>query len=68
MLVPTNNKDFLKDTETGALVNQNPGALQEHKKKIEQFKSIDNMKSEINTMKDDISSIKTMLELILKKV
>lgn len=55
--------DFVKDAETNALLNTNLEALAQHRLKRKQTMRIRNMEDEINMLKEDLSKIKTHLNL-----
>lgn len=55
--------DFVKDSETNALINTNLDALTNHKQKRKQAMRIRNMEDEINILKKEILKIKTHLNL-----
>lgn len=55
--------DFVKDAETNALLNTNLDALAQHRLKRKQTMRIRNMEDEINMLKEELSKIKTHLNL-----
>lgn len=55
--------DFVKDAETNALLNTNLDVLAQHRQKRKQTMRIRNMEDEINMLKEEISKIKTHLNL-----
>jgi cytochrome c biogenesis factor len=73
-LIKTNDPDFLKDPDTGALVSNNIRAFRKFKLKEEQSKKIknqendlNNIKSEVSELKNEIGEIKDLLHQLLKK-
>jgi hypothetical protein len=73
-LIKTNDPDFLKDPDTGALVSNNIRAFNKFKLKEEQTKKIkiqesdlNTIKSEVSELKNEICEIKDLLHQLLKK-
>lgn len=69
----TENPNFVKDTETGALVSTDLIAFRKHKiqqKRLEESKTqkneLNSIKSEVSELKEDISEIKDLLQQLLK--
>jgi hypothetical protein len=57
------NPDYVKDSETNAILNTNLHLLAEHKQKRKQAALVRSMEQEINKLKDEIAKIKTHLNL-----
>ena len=57
--VKTEDPNFVKDTETGALVSTNLSKFQQHKLKIEQAEQIKNQENDLNNIKSEVSDLKT---------
>ncbi len=73
-LVKTDNPDYMKDEDNGALVSTNVRAFNKHKLKEEQSKRIknqendlNNIKSEVSELKNEMSEIKKLLQQLLTK-
>jgi len=73
-LVKTDNPDYMKDEDNGALVSTNVRAFNEHKLKEEQTQKLknqendlNNIKSEVYELKNEISEMKDLLQQLLKK-
>lgn len=73
-LIKTDNPDYMKDEDNGALVSTNVRAFNEHKRKEEQARKLktqendlNNIKSEVCNLKDDISEMKDLLHQLLNK-
>ena len=73
-LVKTNNPDFMKDTDTGALVSTDLRAFRQFKLREEQSQQsknqendLNNIKSEVSDLKSEIREIKDLLQQLLKK-
>ena len=56
--VKTEDPNFVKDTETGALISTNLSKFQQHKLKVEQAEKIKNQENDLNNIKSDISELK----------
>jgi hypothetical protein len=73
-LIKTNDPEFLKDPDSGALVSTNIRAFNKFKLKEEQSKKIknqendlNNIKSEVSELKNEMGEIKDLLYQLLKK-
>ena len=73
-LIKTDDPDFLKDPDTGALVSNNISAFKKFKLKEEQSKKIknqendlNNIKCEVSELKNEIGEIKDLLYQLLNK-
>ena len=73
-LIKTDNPDFMKDAESGALVSTNLSAFKKFKLRQEQTQrtknqeiDLNNIKSEVSDLKTEINEIKDLLKLLLKK-
>ena len=64
-------KDLARDSETGAIVNIDQNAyqasLERHYKAQKQKKQLEKNTNDINSIKMDLTEIKTMLETVLLK-
>lgn len=58
-----NEPGFVKDAMTSALLNTDTVALQEYKQKKKQMKQLQDMKSEINMLKEELRQIKKHLNI-----
>ena len=72
--IKTDNSNFKKDTDTGALVSTDMSNFLQYKLKIEQTaklknqeNDLNNIKSEVSDLKDEIGEIKDMLHQLLNK-
>ena len=73
-LIKTENSNFMKDQETGALVSSDISAFKKHKIELEQREKIknqesdlNNIKSEVSELKNELGEIKDILQQLLKK-
>ena len=57
------NPNFVKDSQTNAILNTNLSAVVEYKEKKRQKQKILSMEQEINMLKEEIEKIKTHLNL-----
>lgn len=62
------NLNYVKDMTTGAILNTNKAAVSKHELKMAEIKRNKQIDDEINTLKSDVSDIKSMLSQILKAV
>ena len=73
-LIKTENSDYMKDPETGALISVNYSDFERHKLKLRQAEKLknqendlNNIKSEVSDLKSEIGEIKDMLQQLLNK-
>lgn len=71
MLVQIPNSTLVRDTASMALINTDKNGLQEYYRKrnrlAAQAAEINNMKSDINGIKEDLGELKTLLMKLLEK-
>ena len=71
MQVNVTGTTFIRDTESKALVNRDVAGLQDYKAKRKfaevQRQEINNIKTEMKSIKDDVQEIKQLMQLLLKK-
>ena len=62
------HSDFVRDNNTGAILNSNSGEYTNYLKRRAQRKQgedrIDNMENDLKSLKDDINEIKTLLKAL----
>jgi hypothetical protein len=73
-LVKTDNPEFMKDEETGALVSSDLAAFNKFKAeqgRAEQLKiqknDLNNIKSDVSNLKSELGEVKNLLKQLLKK-
>ena len=59
---------YVRDTTTTAVLNTDNSALQLYKKKREKQHEMKAAVDDINTMKQDINDLKTLMQRILEKI
>ena len=62
------NPDLVRDMGNQAILNTNIDSLTAYKKRREKAKEIDQTIGDINTMKQDINDLKTLMQRILDKI
>jgi len=62
------NPDLIRDLTNQAILNTNIDALSAYKKRRQKEKEISDFTTEINTMKQDINELKTLMQRILEKI
>jgi cell fate (sporulation/competence/biofilm development) regulator YmcA (YheA/YmcA/DUF963 family) len=62
------NPDLVRDLGNQAVLNTNIDALTAYKKRREKAKEIDQTISDINTMKQEMSDLKSLMQRILDKI
>ena len=65
------DKTHVRDIESNAIVNRNKGEFDKFmklsQKKYEEKKKFDNMRSDLDSLKQDMDEIKTLLRNIMNK-
>lgn len=65
------DKTHVRDIESNAIVNRNKGEFDKFmklsQKKYEEKKKFDNMRSDLDSLKQDMNEIKTLLKNIMDK-
>jgi hypothetical protein len=71
MLVKVNDSTFVRDIQSGALINQDYSARDEYYAKVKmitnQKQELNIVRSEIDSIKNDISEIKQLMFALLNK-
>jgi cell fate (sporulation/competence/biofilm development) regulator YmcA (YheA/YmcA/DUF963 family) len=62
------NPDLVRDLGNQAVLNTNVDALTAYRKRREKAKEIDQTIGDINTMKQDINDLKSLMQRILDKI
>tara|TARA_Y100000592_G_scaffold49050_1_gene77615 strand:- start:631 stop:885 length:255 start_codon:yes stop_codon:yes gene_type:complete len=71
--VKTDNPSYVRDTNSNAVINSDMQALTRHRERVKQLKanqskidSINNVKEDIDSLRDEMSEIKELLKLALE--
>jgi uncharacterized protein YlxW (UPF0749 family) len=71
MLLPVNDTNYLRDTDSMALINNDRSAKEEYLNKAKMIKlqkeEINNIRTEVSTVKNDIKEIKELLSQLIGK-
>ena len=71
MLVKVNDSTFVRDIQSGALINQDYSSRDEYYAKVKmisnQKQELNTVRSEIDVIKNDISEIKQLMFALLNK-
>lgn len=59
--------DYIKNTQSNAILNSNYIALEERKRKRDQEQQLSNLFNDVDNMKSELSDIKNLLTLLLNK-
>jgi predicted adenine nucleotide alpha hydrolase (AANH) superfamily ATPase len=62
------NPDLVRDMNNQAILNTNVDALSAYKKRRQKEKEVTESLNDINTMKQDINDLKTLMQRILEKI
>jgi len=62
------NPNFVKDMSNFAILNTNRSAVAKHEQKMVELRRAKQTEEEINSLKSEVSEIKTMLSKILSAV
>jgi archaellum component FlaC len=63
-----NHEGLIRDSHSKALLNTDKESLEAWKKRKNKTNQIENHELEINNIKDELGTIKTMLEQIVKRI
>jgi hypothetical protein len=66
MLLKTNLDDFYRDTQSNAVINTNVEKIKQYKQQRESLIKMQNLVSDVDTLKQDMSEIKSMLQLLVR--
>lgn len=66
MLVKTDYDDFYRDTQTNAIINTNVEKIRQYKQQRESLMKMQNLVSDVEMLKQDMSEIKSMLQLLVR--
>jgi len=67
MLKKTDDSNFMKDMNNGAVINTNIAAYKMHKLQRESEQSSTSIKNEVESLKQEMSDIKKMLEILIQR-
>jgi hypothetical protein len=67
MQIKTDSEEFVRDSSTGALINSNVNNYKLYKQQRESAKTFGNLREEVDSLKNDISDIKSMLSVLIKQ-
>ncbi len=62
------NPNLVRDTRNQAVLNSDVDGLAAYKKKREKQQQMESAVDDINTMKQDINELKTLMQRILEKI
>lgn len=66
-MIQTEEKDFLRDTKTNALINSNVSAFMMHKARKSQAERLDKLEQTVCDMAKDFDEIKSMLRQLINR-
>ena len=67
MLKNTDDTNFMKDLNSGAVINTNVAAYKMHKLQRETEQTSTSIKNDVENLKQDMSDIKKMLEILIQR-
>ena len=67
MIVKTEDSDFNRDDSNFALINSNVEAYRLYRNQRAQQNEHANLQRQINTLKDDMNDIKSMLKVLIQR-
>lgn len=67
MLKKTDDSNFMKDMNNGAVINTNIAAYKMHKLQRDSEQSSTSIKNEVESLKQEMSDIKKMLEILIQR-
>ena len=66
-MIKTDNRDYMKDPRSGALINNNREAYEQYKMTKKRLQSAENLRSEFEDVKNEVKEIKEMLKVLLDR-
>lgn len=57
---------FIRDAHSGAVVNTDLAGLQQYKLRKQQTMRVEELRNEVNTLRDDMAEIKSLLQALVK--
>lgn len=68
ILQKTNDPEFMRDADSGALINTNVAAYKLHKQQRQNRNTVENLKQDVDNLKSDLTEIKQLLSVIIENV
>lgn len=66
-MIQSEDKNYLRDPKSKALINTNISALTEYKKRKQHFEKVCEIESEVSDLKNDIQEIKMILKQLVNR-
>lgn len=67
MTIKTEIEGFIRDPKNSALINTNATAYVQYKEKRKQHQDYSTLKNEVDSLKEDLGSIKNMLQILIQR-
>jgi len=67
MIIKTDAEGFTRDPSSSALINTNAAAYVQYKEKRKQQQDYNVLKNDVDSLKEDLGSIKTMLQILIQR-
>ncbi len=67
MIVNTDDKDYLRDLSSKALINTNRKALEDYRARKNNDKRLDNLEKEVIDLKSSLDNITTLLNQLVNR-
>lgn len=67
VLLQSDHKDYVRDTNSNALLNTNTKALAEYRARKKAIDRMDTVEKDLNNVKQDLNEIKSLLLKLLEK-
>jgi prefoldin subunit 5 len=62
------NERLVRDSSNLAILNTDREAIKAHERKMEQLKKVRTQEEQINTLKNDVSELKQLMQELLKRI
>ena len=62
------NERLIRDSSNLAILNTDREAIKAHDRKMEQLKKVRTQEEQINTLKNDVSELKQLMQELLKRI
>lgn len=67
MIIKTEIEGFVRDPNNSALINTNAAAYVQYKEKRRQHQDYSALRNDVDSLKEDLGSIKNMLQILIQR-
>jgi len=66
-MLKTDDDNYIRDPESGALINNSAASYRMYKQQRESLTTVATLSKDVDSLKNDISDIKSMLSVLIKQ-